>query len=1419
MGEKTIASQVKIDGDIAPDFTYDWEIAYKGEKYIMPLRKPQGSKENTSLNAVIDLTFQHWAVYQLKRWWFATMADVDTNTAVADKYEASVSLNLRDFCNLFAKVLKHYYGETIAIDLNPNLNNSEVVNVSISHSYIWDVLTKLHELYGVRWEIVASENNSHLHGAERYVIRVGYETNEVSHIFEYGFEGGLMKVERQVQSEDIRNMLMGRGGSENLPKYYFKQVPESEKERYHQDPDWMPELANIYFDKLRGATFRSYVQGWKFAKHGGEDKRNTTYAQWAYDKGVSDNIFNPIEYVKDDESIASYGELFGGLSDNDEIYPSLTFSGKNAAVAVQQITSDDLQGTSKNDAQVITIANASATAVGVETAHTKKVTINGGTFTIPEGMVGNFYDDTQLLRVINTKTEELLATRSSSNHIAEFAEVVANSVKVRLLDNNGLTVSAVGIPSGIYQYFIDVEVYNLYTEPINIEVGTVTPKVMYSTPQPKWENTFDVWVENLWDSEIGERENEEAYAKRVWTRILGDREGGEAKVMFTTGALAVSEDYEFAITRTPAYDTSKTYTDANGKTINSHWRLTLAKSDADFESAGVYVPSTMRQGSAGDKFVFLGIEPTQEYVEWAERALDDSKTDELNKIKDVKPTWAVTMDRVRLNNEGKAGALIDELKVGASLRLADKRFITIKNEQGQIVQSSPETLYLQSLTLTYREPTSEDTALNPDVEVVLSNDYSVSANPVSTIQSDIDVIRQQIGAISNVEKIVRVVGDKLYLRKDGLKDRSYSPTEFASLVSSDDFRSGIIGGEGWGIFKDANNNWVLETDKINVRQEMQVTTLVVNNAQARGGMEISSAAVIECTDVVRGIDGEYTCYFDQKGGSVVNMFKVGDIAYSQRWKADNSEMKYYKRKVTAVGANYITLASVMSTPVGATPLVDGSGVPEAGDVIIHFGNYTDKTRQYVKVRDVINGGYERYLEGLNSVQATGTEYYFVGMLHGSYADKPRFFIGNDTSFIEFLNGKVTIKAELSVESTVDGQALPEYINQSVSDNAELKYLSTAMSNSTTITGGLVLTSAVEVGAKDSQGQFVTMAGMSGLVDSEHTNGGVVFWGGGTYEQAKNGASTYVIYADGTGHAAKGTIKFLENQLQVGQYVNLTNEGLDMTINGQRKMQMGNYETQPEFVMNHKKVIALLNADGDPLVSTSSLPLWRIASGTSYSAYVEGLGDPTNHKNFEVSIGSGIKGATLKFNLIININTSIPSSFTSLNTSGLPTVSAWVIDTKTGASYTLGTAKLSRDSEGRLVYSYSEVEQVLSRNHNELKLRVEIWNKIVLTDENKASGAWLQTETVNVNSGEFDTVEQFVPEYNQTTLGNNGLQVSWGNCHQYQKAGFWGVRVGELGLQVTDGNIKLLSRSMGGWVSLADYIKHIVSTMPKEGSEE
>ena len=328
MGDKTITAQVKIDGAIVPDFSYDWEIEFQGEKYIQPLRKPQASKGNESISSLIDLTFYHKGIYDLKRYFFVSTVELEAGTLMADNYIVPLRLNIAEFVTYLNNVLKYYYGETYKVFLNPDYEYDETdrKDIDINYTKIWDVITKIYEWFGVRWAWDTQSDNG-----EYYSIKIGYPSNEVSHIFEYGFEGGLLKFERQVQNAEIANVIFGRGSSENIPYRYFKNKSE-DNPTFPADPDWIPELENVYFANLRGKTFRDYVQGWKT-----NPNRNTLdgtlpiekldLIKWtkneAYHKGHEDATFNPIEYVKDDESIDKYGEIQKGLEHNEEIKPSI----------------------------------------------------------------------------------------------------------------------------------------------------------------------------------------------------------------------------------------------------------------------------------------------------------------------------------------------------------------------------------------------------------------------------------------------------------------------------------------------------------------------------------------------------------------------------------------------------------------------------------------------------------------------------------------------------------------------------------------------------------------------------------------------------------------------------------------------------------------------------------------------------------------------------------------------------------------------------------------------------------------------------------------------------------------------------------------------------------------------------------------
>lgn len=403
MGDKTITAQVKIDGSIVPDFSYDWEVEFQGERYIQPLREPQASKSNESINSIIDLTFYHKGIYDLKRYFFVSTVELEAGTLMADNYVVPLRLNIAEFVVYLNNVLKYYYGDTYKVFLNPDYEYDETDrrDIDINYTKIWDVLTKIHEWFGVRWSWDTQQDD-----VAYYSIKIGYPSIEVSHVFEYGFDGGLLKFERQVQDAEIANVVFGRGSSENIPFRYFKNKSE-DNPTFPADPDWIPELENIYFANLRGKTFRDYVKGWKAKHYGGEVMANPTEE---YTRGYNDETFSPIEYVKDNESIAKYGEIQKGLEHNEEIKPTIqgvTIDGigrVDEIVDVEPILVDESTENTEWESKVENIDYTEvASDIDVWEIDSYTITSYSNSFTIPQGHKGSFLKDYNISAIQRSK--------------------------------------------------------------------------------------------------------------------------------------------------------------------------------------------------------------------------------------------------------------------------------------------------------------------------------------------------------------------------------------------------------------------------------------------------------------------------------------------------------------------------------------------------------------------------------------------------------------------------------------------------------------------------------------------------------------------------------------------------------------------------------------------------------------------------------------------------------------------------------------------------------------------------------------------------------------------------------------------------------------------------------------------------------
>jgi chromosome segregation ATPase len=353
--------------------------------------------------------------------------------------------------------------------------------------------------------------------------------------------------------------------------------------------------------------------------------------------------------------------------------------------------------------------------------------------------------------------------------------------------DTGGQVASVNLPAGTYYLQNSIQITNLASQQQTFKVELLPTYIYYSYDSASWKPTFDIWVKNIWQTQkkftdvtVGDfklYETDDQYASRVWDAILGNHLGDDAKVVFSSGRLSGHSDWEFTIAHRPVYDTSKTI---DG--VPSEWRITLYKSDAEVEATDKWLPSIMTQASAGDHFYFVGIEMPYQYVLWAEERLDQYKQEELDKVSDVDSTIVVQLDKVRLNRlqEGEINLLLNSVRVGNNIKVADSRFIA----------SSRKVLHLQSVTYTW----DASTIMLPNIEVVLSDDVVTSSNPIKNMQyriddtlKNVDAIRaNSLAQISKAKKSIRDANATIKALSTGSLDVSY---QVKALIGNDPWMS------------------------------------------------------------------------------------------------------------------------------------------------------------------------------------------------------------------------------------------------------------------------------------------------------------------------------------------------------------------------------------------------------------------------------------------------------------------------------------------------------------------------------------------------------------------------------------------------------------------------------------------------------
>lgn len=246
---------------------------------------------------------------------------------------------------------------------------------------------------------------------------------------------------------------------------------------------------------------------------------------------------------------------------------------------------------------------------------------------------------------------------------------------------------------------------------------------------------------------------------------------------------------------------------------------------------------------------------------------------------------------------------------------------------------------LQIAGITYQDTGKNGVYLITQFDNTPASDF----NAYSAKASDARYLNKQAGGT--------VQGDVLFQKKikakEAISDQFGNETFMPGMLGNG-FRFWIENGLSFG-----------QIDYLTVTREMLISVLTVAEVKSvDGGILISSANMV-CNSV-EDITTGYKCYFDNDEGNIPNKFIVGDQAMCRRFNGAN--VKYYWRLVTEVGADYILLSKTDK---------DGSGIPEAKDNIVQFGNRTDTQRQFAIYSVAYGDAGTYYYYGVNSYDLTG----------------------------------------------------------------------------------------------------------------------------------------------------------------------------------------------------------------------------------------------------------------------------------------------------------------------------------------------------------------------------------------------------------------------------------------------------------------
>lgn len=376
---------------------------------------------------------------------------------------------------------------------------------------------------------------------------------------------------------------------------------------------------------------------------------------------------------------------------------------------------------------------------------------------------------------------------------------------------------------------------------------------------------------------------------------------------------------------------------------------------------GVVMPNASAgfKPKQGDKFVITGIKAPSVLITAAERRLDEALIKYMSENNEDKFSYSVKFSRIFLQENPEFAAMLNE---------NTKLTIKYNNELIDVFVSN------------YQVKIDDDVLASVEVELV--NSLEAGQSDIKQIVQSVEgeVVRSLGNISTGGSGFNAAVADKMYLskvKKDTAKElinfekgltfgsgaHRITPEGvaiFKELVSQI-FKSGANGsGFRLGKYSDSEDSY-LEVDRLLVRKTAEFIKLVIRELQSVGGEIVLSPASMKVSKVDFLKKGTllpeygtaplrydvYRCSFLTKRGDeeITNPFAVNDLVRCQTFNIKegttaNAKNKYYWRRVTAVGTDYIDILALSGGNYGDSQ-------PEVGDELVQMGNTTDVARQSV----------------------------------------------------------------------------------------------------------------------------------------------------------------------------------------------------------------------------------------------------------------------------------------------------------------------------------------------------------------------------------------------------------------------------------------------------------------------------------------